>query len=100
MNGRNMNHVSLADIVNLPTDAGDAFQIAAIAAMLLLLLTAACFDLTYRMIPNWVCGALAAVGFASRAAVGLGAVAISAVTAAVVFAVLAFAHARGFLGGG
>src|SRR5215472_14266080 len=86
--------------LNLSADTSVVLQIVAIAAMLLLLLTAACFDLAYRTIPDWVCGALAAVGFASRAAVGLGAVAISAVTAAVVFAVLAFAHARGFLGGG
>jgi len=86
--------------LNLSADTSVVLQIVAIAAMLLLLLTAACFDLAYRTIPDWVCGALAAVGFASRAAVGLGAVAISAMTAAVVFAVLAFAHARGFLGGG
>jgi len=95
-----MNHVSLADIVNLPSDAGVAFQIVVMAAMLMLLLAAACFDLAYRTIPDWVCGALAALGLASRVAVGLGAVAISAVTAAAVFAVLTFAHARGVLGGG
>jgi len=95
-----MNHVSLADIVNLPTDAGVALQIVAMAAMLVLLLVAACSDLAYRTIPDWVCGALAVVGLASRVAVGLGAVAISTVTAVVVFAALAFAHARGVLGGG
>ena len=86
--------------VNLPTEASVAFQMVAMTAMLLLLLTAACFDLAYRTIPDWVCGALAAVGLASRVAVGLGAVAISAGTAAVVFAALAFVHARGVLGGG
>jgi hypothetical protein len=41
--------------------------------------------LAYRTIPDWVCGALAAVGLASRVTVGLGAVAVSAVTAAAVF---------------
>ena len=90
----------MANIVYLPTDASVAFQIVAMAAMLLLLLAAACFDLAYRTIPDWVCGALAAVGLASRVAVGLGAVAISAATAAAVFAALAFAHARAVLGGG
>jgi prepilin peptidase CpaA len=95
-----MSQVLLIDTVDLPASGGVAFQIVAMAAMLLLLLFAACFDLAYRTIPNWVCGTLVVVGLASRVAVGFGAVALSTMTAAVVFVALAFAHARGVLGGG
>jgi prepilin peptidase CpaA len=90
----------MIDTVGLPASAGLVFQIVAMAVTLLLLLLAACFDLAYRTIPDWVCGTLAVVGLASRVAIGFGAVAISTMTTAVVFAALVYAHARGVLGGG
>ncbi len=67
---------------------------------LTLFVTAACRDLLSRIIPDWISVVLAAVGLANRAILGLGAVATSLALATVLFLLLAWAHARGGLGGG
>jgi prepilin peptidase CpaA len=67
---------------------------------LTLLALAAYYDITSRIIPDWISIGLAAVGLASRSVLGLGAIATSLGFAVVLFLLLAWAHSRGGLGGG
>ena len=65
-----------------------------------LLSLAAWRDIATRTIPNGACLAIAALGLALRATEGWLALATSLAAAALLFLVLLFCHARGFLGGG
>jgi prepilin peptidase CpaA len=73
-----------------------------LAASLILLLLAlvAWRDVTTRIIPDWMCAALAASGLLVRALQGLEALAVSAGMAALVLVAFLPIHARGMLGGG
>jgi prepilin peptidase CpaA len=88
------------DAMSMNFDQIDSWRDLSTYAGLALLAMAACRDLMSRIIPNWVSVALAALGLANRAVLGLGAVASSMAFAAVLFLFLAWAHARGGLGGG
>jgi prepilin peptidase CpaA len=71
-----------------------------IAGTVGLLAWAAVTDIALRIVPDTVCVLVALLGIAGRAAAGLTELAVSLALGMMVFAVLAAARARGWLGGG